>query len=386
MIVDLRLVIQKSTGTKNIYYPAVVSASTVKTFGWSCPQANIEIVTNTGTGTSGFTSPIRIHDIVRLQASTRVNSSSKKVWRDIFEGRVSKQSSEFTTNGNNTVIPCKGHDETYLYRAIAADYSASSTRTGAILQSLLGSYVDTIIDDTPSQIDTTASSVLTSYNIKQDSKYMADIVKDLQKLEGWGYILKAVTEYDSDNKLSAVYASWQPINPVVSTKVQAIEGTRGFIESSGFDVSAQKLVNDITQYGASGAPQKVGTASDATSQTAYDKRHHIGVDTTLATDALCGDFATIVKDRFKDPLVKGSVTLQGTPNVNEGDLIYTKIPSLELDGASIDENLRVLRVSQRFDAGGWDTTLDLGDPITSPVDLQSAFHTANRLTAANFIG
>ena len=385
MIVDLRLVVQKPTGTKNSFYPAVVSASTIKTHGWSCPQCNVEVVTNTGTGTSGYTSPIRLHDIVRLQVSTRVNASDPKTWRDIFEGRVATQSSEFTTNGNNTVIPCKGHDQTYLYRAITADYSASSTRTGAILQSLLGSYVDTITDDTPSQIDTTASSVLTSYNIKKDTKYMADGVKDLQKLEGWGYILKAVTEYDSDNKLSAVYASWQPISIIASTKVQAIEGTRGFIESSGFDVSAQKLVNDITQYGASGAPQKVGTATDATSQAAYDTRHHVGVDTTLATDALCGDFATIVKDKFKDPLVKGSVTLQGTPNVNEGDLIYTKIPSLELDGASIDGDYRVLRVSHRIDAGGWETTLDLGDPINSPVDLQSAFHTANRLTTANLI-
>lgn len=385
-LIDARLVIQKPTGTKNLYYPAVVSASTVKTFGWTCPQCNIEIVTNTGTGTSGFTSPIRIHDIVRLQVSTRVDESDATIWRDVFEGRVAVQSSEFTTNGNNTIIPCKGHDETYLYRAITADYSASSTRTGAILQALLGLHVSTITDDTPSQIDTTASSVLSEYNIKEDTKYMADIVKDLQKLEGWGYILKAVTEYDSDNKLSAVYASWQPINPVASTKVQAIEGTRGFIESSGFDVSSQKLVNDVTQYGASGAPQKVGTASDATSQTAYDTRHHVGVDTTLATDALCGDFATIVKDKFKDPIIRGSVTIQGTPNVNEGDLIYTKIPSLELDGASIDGNFRVLRVSHRIDAGGWDTTLDLGDPINSPVDLQSAFHIANRLTSANFIG
>ncbi|MCK5432470.1 MAG: hypothetical protein KAJ03_06980, partial [Gammaproteobacteria bacterium] len=224
MIVDLRLVVQNPTGTKNLYYPAVVSASTVKTFGWSCPQANIEIVTNTGIDTSGYTSPIRLHDIVRLQVSMRLNVSDKTSWRDIFEGRVAAQSGEFTTNGNNTVIPCKGHDETYLYRAITSDYSASSTRTGSILQSLIGSYVDTIIDDTPSQIDTTASSVLTSYNIKDNTKYMADVVKDLQKLEGWGYILKAVTEYDSDNKLSAVYASWQPINPIASTKVQAIEG------------------------------------------------------------------------------------------------------------------------------------------------------------------
>lgn len=376
-----RVIIQRDNTNKDKYYPKFLSATSTETFPWTPSHVRIEVDTNVSCGTSGYISPIRVGDILRLQVNVRYSESEKSVWENVYEGRILEIESSFSVDGNSTFLECRGHSEEVLYSLITADYSASSATTGTILEALRGLYLNRL---SAGQIDTTGSSVLTSYNVKGKTKYVADVIKQLEQLEEYAFRFQSVRTYDSDNNLSTVYASWQPLPSEVSKTFQIIEGTTRF-KSAQFTSSLASLINDVTIYGAEGTPQKVGTASDATSKTAYGSRYYVETDQSLATDALCGDIADEVLARFKDPIVSGTVQTTGDVNVEPGDLVYCKIPSLEINGASIDGNYRVRRVSHSISATAWTTALDLGEIQLSASDVIATMRDRMRLNNSNFI-
>ena len=370
-----RAVVETTDGNK--YYPGFVSLSSTDKFPWAAPVAAITINTNITTGTSGYMSPIRNDDIIRFQVST---SSGKVVYQDLFEGRIMSIGANFGYNNNHTTLQCRGHSEELLYRVITADYSASSDTTGTMLASLVSSYLTRLTG--AALIDTAGSTSITNYNVKQDTKYMADVVKEFEALESYGYVLKAVPVYDSVGSLSSVDVSWQAVPSTMSTSVQIIEGTPRLI-SANFNDSIEQVVEDVTVYGESGTPQKVGTSINGSP--AYNTRYHIETDTTLATDNLCGDLADAIRGRFGDSIVRGQVRILGTPGLNVGDLVYVKIPSIEINGATIDGNYRIRRLTNNIDSNGWFIDLDLGEIIDNPSDMFAGFHADNRIAMANFI-
>lgn len=376
-LIKTRCIVQNKDGSDK-YYPKVLRVNTSESFPWSAPVASIEINTHLIGGTAGYMSPIRNDDIVRLQVDVRNSDTEKSAWQDIFEGRVMETAASFGLNNTTTLI-CRAHSEEMLYRAITADYSTSAARTGAMLSTLVGLYLDRLTDD--SLIDATASTVIPEFNTQQDTKFLSDIIREFESLEAYGYIFKVVTNYDSDGDLDTNLVSWQAV-PSLSNTVQIIEGTPRLI-GARFSKTIENVLEDVKIYGASGTPQKVGVSVDGTPS--YGTRHHRGVDTSIATDQLCEDIAIATRSRFGAGITKGSVTILGDPNIGVGDLIYVKIPSIVIDGSSIDGNYRVKRMSHTIDTRGWFTHLELGDLIESPSDILAGVHTKNRLTAANFI-
>lgn len=371
---DFKVVVQDANDDK--YYPGLISATITETFPWTSPVASIVINTNVSSGTSGYMSPIRNDNIIRFQVNTSYGTA---VYQDIFEGRIISIGSNF--DGNNiTTLQCRGHSEELLYRAITADFSASSDTTGTILASLVSNYLTRLTG--AALIDTAGSTSITSYNIQKDTKYLGDVVKDLESLELYGYIFKAVPVYDSNGLLLSVGVSWQAVPTTASTIVQIIEGTPRLI-SATFTDSIEQVVEDVTVYGISGAPQKVGTSIDGSPT--YNTRHYITTDTTLLTNSLCSDLADAIRNRFGDSIIRGQVRILGTPGLSVGDLVYVKIPSFEINGASIDGNYRVKRLANIINTDGWFIDLDLGEIIEGPADLFAGFHAANRLTDAQFI-
>lgn len=379
--VEFRVIVQRDNVNKDKYYPKFLSATTNEQYPWTAAQARIEVDTNVSSGTAGYISPIRVGDIIRLQVNVRYSESEKSVWEDLYEGRIEEIESEFSVNGNSTFLACVGHSEEVEYSLVTADYSASAATTGTMLEALRALYLDRL---SAGQIDMTGSTAITSYNVKGKTKYMADVIRQLEQLEGYIYRFHSVRTYDADDNLSTVYASWQPLTSTVSSNLKIIEGTPRFI-SANFTSSIKSLVNDVTIFGATGTPQKVGTASDATSKTAYDSRYYVETDQSLATDALCSDIAAEILARFKDPIISGRARVTGEVHVEPGDLVYCKIPSLEVNGASIDGNYRVRRVSHSISADAWVTDLDLGEIQLSASDVIVSIRDRMRLNNSNFI-
>ena len=371
---NFRTVVETTDGNK--YYPGLITMNSTETFPWTAPVASLSINTNVSTGTSGYMSPIRNDDIIRFQVNT---SSGKPIYQDIFEGRIMSISSSF--DGNNiTTLQCRGHSEELLYRAITADFGASSDTTGTMIASLVSNYLTRLTG--AALIDTAGSTSITSYNVQLDTKYLGDVVKDFESLELYSYIFKTVPVYDSNGLLSSVGVSWQAVPSTASTKVQIIEGTPRLI-SATFTDSIEQVVEDVTVYGISGAPQKVGTSIDGSP--AYNTRYYVTTDTTLLTDSLCDDLSAAIRNRFGDSIIRGKVRILGTMGLSVGDLVYVKIPSLEINGASIDGNYRIKRLTNTISTNGWFIDLDLGEIIEGPADLFAGFHAANRLTDAQFI-
>lgn len=323
-------------------------------------------------------SPIRNDDIIRLQVNTRNNAEEKSVWQDIFEGRIMTSEASYGRNNVSTLI-CRGHSEELLYRAVTANYSASAARTGAMLTTLAGLYLDRLTDD--SLIDTAASTSIPNFNVQKDTKYMSDVVAEFESLEAYGYILKVITNYTSDGDLDTNILSWQPV-PALSTTVQIIQGTPRFINAR-FSKSIGNVVEDVKIYGASGTPQKVGVSVDGTPE--YGTRYHRGIDTSIQTNQLCEDLAIATRSRFGAGITRGEIRILGDANIAVGDLVHVKIPSLVIDGSSIDDNYRIKRLSHTINTTGWYTDLDVGDLIETPDDILAGQHTKNRLLNANFI-
>jgi len=93
--------------------------------------------------------------------------------------------------------------------------------------------------------------------------------------------------------------------------------------------------------------------------------------------------AGAIRERYGSPIIHGNAKILGDPNIKVGDLIYCKIPSIELSGVTIDGNYRCNRVNHHIDVNGWSTYVDLGDLDLSPFELLVGFLVKSRVENSN---
>lgn len=377
--IQYRVIIQKKNGSK--YYPQLVDCTTNDQYPFTCPTATVELAASTIVARQHL-SPIRCDDIIRVQWSEKTQTDQKTVWRDMFSGRIMTPSAQDSAN-NNASFVCRGHAEEAVYSALKSDYSASSTTTGAILRSIINARLNRITDvPEDSWIDVLDSTLITSYNVKSKTKYLTDIIRELELLENKNYRFRTLPVYNNDGNLSSVRPVWEKLPTVANSKVKAISGTDRYL-SSWFQDSIDQLVNDVTIFGESGSPQKEGTSTNSESQASYDTRDHIDTDLSLGSDALCETLASAIDNEYNQPVRSGQVLLQLSPDLLPGDLLYCKVPKIHLNGSAIDDDCRVVRVSHRTSTS--QTTADVGRITQYPYDILESFSARLRLGNANLI-
>lgn len=389
-MVETRLVIQRDNTTKDKYYPAVISATAEHAYPFSVSTATIEIVTNSSSSTRGYISPVRVDDVVRLQVSTKLNPKEKTVWEDIFEGRVRDITSTFADKNTSTLF-CTGHSVETAYAMIDID----GTFDGDSVQTFVS---DTITTFNP-RLEYLASMVDVGYtidylNISAYQKNISDILADLEKLSKYHYYFSTFTVYDSNNNLSHVYLRWRHFPTKPTNRYAVIEGTERLLAAE-FKSSAEELWNYIRIFGdsydvddgAGGTTQEqyTGGAFSSVSQAKYGKRGKSLSVTSVESNNMCASLAASLVQRFKNPVVSGQATILGTPQARLGDLVRVKLYSLEINGAYVDRNYHVYKISHSISSSGFTTTLDFTKVKKTPEDYIAHLAKSERETNANSI-
>jgi hypothetical protein len=354
--VEYRCVVQRNNAQKDKYFPSIVQGSTNEQYTFQVPTCDLEIVTNTSGGTSGYMSPIRTDDIIRVQVSTKMNPLERTVWEDLFEGTIQEIEGTYG-NKNTTSLHCVGHMEEAEWTDIEETKAwTSSVDARAVFEYFLStkSYKRRL---TYNAGYATAGITFTNYSTTVNQNTLADVINDMEKYSGKTYRAFAVPTYDSAGNLSTVYFSWRPLDTAVADKYKVIEGTSRYI-SSTFASSIEDLVTRLTVVGSTANSYKY-TASNATAIAALGKRSKTDTYSWITSTAGCTTIATNVLASIDDPEVVGTATIIGTPSAHPGDLVYCKSPSQEVNGATINSNMTVFRVSHRF-GDAFTTSLNLG--------------------------
>ena len=380
----IKAIIQHSS---TLYYPIVISAEWSSTFPYSCPVATVKVHTETDSGESSYTTVISSGDVIRLQTSTKLKTNDNEIWEDAFEGRIENVFPSYKEGDNTTTFQCVGHAHDTNYSMVTADEDYAFYNTGEVIDDLIA-YLSRLSDKSPSLIDTTNSTDMDDYNIQDDTRYVADVIRDCESVEGWGYRFTTETAYSS-GLYSACYVSWQPISTTAIDTLKIIEGTRRYI-SGDFQNNMDRLVNDCTVYGGTGT-QVSGSDDDAVSIAAYGRRRYVYTMKGFTTDYICGLLAEKIVDRWKDPVVIGTVVITGENMVYPGDYVYVNIPSITLGMdplsglMSVDGDYLVRSVSHTFSANGWMTKLDLGEISENSANLIAQLIRESRLNNSNFV-
>ena len=380
-IVNTRLVIEKPT-THEKYYPPVIRASTQQTYPFSISYADIEIVSNTQAGTSGYIGQVRFDDIVRLQVSIKYNPYQKTVWQDIFEGRIMDMSSQFG-NSNNVTLFCQGHEVEAETAVIEEDYSFATATDARSVLSYFSKYLSRL-SYSASYADTGTS--FPTYDSTANQTYMRDLFSDMEAVSGYNWAVKVVPTYSSGN-LSTRYIQWREMSQTASEQYKVIEGTSRML-SADFEVAGKGVRTAYRIYGDTpeGGSQYTGYASDAALISLYGKRTEVDTQTWIQSNSLAAAIAAGQLSEWKTPEVSGQVELIGTPEAEIGDLVYCKIPSEELNGASVDGNFTVYRVNHEIDRNSFKTYLDLGKVKKSIYDYIGQVSTVAKTCKKNQIG
>jgi len=380
-IVNTRLVIEKPT-THEKYYPPVIRASTQQTYPFSVSYADIEIVSNTQAGTSGYIGQVRFDDIVRLQVSIKYNPYQKTVWQDIFEGRIMDMSSQFG-NSNNVTLFCQGHEVEAETAVIEEDYSFATATDARSVLSYFSKYLSRL-SYSASYADTGTS--FPTYDSTANQTYMRDLFSDMEAVSGYNWAVKVVPTYSSGN-LSTRYIQWREMSQTASEQYKVIEGTSRML-SADFEVAGKGVRTAYRIYGDTpeGGSQYTGYASDAALISLYGKRTEVDTQTWIQSNSLAAAIAAGQLSEWKTPEVSGQVELIGTPEAEIGDLVYCKIPSEELNGASVDGNFTVYRVNHEIDRNSFKTYLDLGKVKKSIYDYIGQVSTVAKTCKKNQIG
>ena len=354
-IVNTRLVIEKPT-THEKYYPPVIRASTQQTYPFSISYADIEIVSNTQAGTSGYIGQVRFDDIVRLQVSIKYNPYQKTVWQDIFEGRIMDMSSMFG-NSNNVTLFCQGHEVEAETAIIEEDYSFATATDARSVLSYFSKYLSRL-SYSASYADTGTS--FPTYDSTANQTYMRDLFSDMEAVSGYNWAVKVVPMYAGGN-LSTRYIQWREMSQTASEQYKIIEGTSRMLNAD-FEVAGKGVRTAYRIYGDTpeGGSQYTGYASDASLISLYGKRTEVDTQTWVHSNSLAAAIAAGQLSEWKTPEVSGQVELIGTPEAEIGDLVYCKIPSEELNGESVNGNFTVYRVNHEIDRNSFKTNLDLG--------------------------
>jgi hypothetical protein len=316
-----------------------------------------------------------------MQVSVQYSPNEKKVWQDLFAGRVLTSKAQ-TGKENTATIVCSGHEAETSYSIIDEAHNfVSATDTAAILGYFGTQYLSR------TSISVSGNSGITAaYMVKADQKYMKDTIADMEQISGYAYSLVAKPVYNAAQNLISCPLIWKPFDTSPTQKYKAIEGTPRFLEAN-FSSDGSEVYNQIIQYGNTpeGGTQYKGIGEDTDSQALYGIRTMAETNTGLESNALCGSFAVDVLPYFKVPYVSGSVTLEGTVQARIGDLCYCKIPSIDINGATIDGNYRVVGVHQEINFDQFETKLSLGKTQKGTSDYIAEFARRNRLNMLNFI-
>lgn len=353
--VQTRLVIEKPT-THEKYYPTVLSATTQKSYPFSVSYANIEIASNIVGSTSTYISQFRFDDIVRLQVSIKYNPNQRTVWQDLFSGRIVDLYCEYGNN-NNVTLYCQGHEaiaETSLIEE-TKNYS-SSTDARTVLEYFAGKYVSRLTYSA-SYADTGIS--FPTYDSTANQTYMSDLFSDMEKVAGYDWAIKAVPTYSNGN-LSTVYIQWKPFSTTATDKYKVIEGTQRLLKADfsveGKGVRTFYRVNGDTP---SGSAQYTGSSEDAALSSLYGKRSDVDTQNWIKSNTLCASIAAGILLDVKVPEISGQVDVLGCPEAEIGDLVYCKIPSIDLNGSSVSGNFTVHRIQHKITENEFTTTFDL---------------------------
>jgi hypothetical protein len=496
--VGVRAVIQRNTVTRDKYYPAVVSASTTQSYPFSVPSATIEIVTNTNSKTSGYTSPFKVDDIIRLQVYTKMSPREKTVWQEIFSGRIRSIKGTYGSK-NTTEIFAVGHLEEAEWSLIEEDYTYSTNIDATDILNRLYNVAKTT--DSPAR--TGYKRIVTfdhsyaldgikipAYSTTKDQTHVSDVFGEIEKISGSDWYIDCFPVYDIDQNLAEVFLTWSPFPSTQTENYKIIEGTERFIECD-FESSIEELVTyykvsgdtpasktpavssknsncdlsasftgsshgsvscsfsgsvdidhghsmgtssgtaltnlaggtgsfltgaSVTGYSSSNrsvsgsgstssftpsgsvsssltidpltivpTPQLSGKkATDTSLITKYGKRSLIETFTWIKSSAQCQAIADgVISDRGTAQK-SGSVKLILTPAAHIGDLVYTKLPSVEVDGAAIDGKFTVFKVQHNINQNSAITTLDLGRVVKTAYDYIGMVAKVAKTTKKNF--
>lgn len=353
--VQTRLVIEKPT-THEKYYPTVISATTQKSYPFSISYADIEIASNIIGSTSSYISQFRFDDIVRLQVSVKMNPNEKTVWQDIFEGRIVNMNCEYSQS-NNVKIYCYGHEAIAETSLITGTHTyTSSTDAKTILSVLAPLYVTRL---TYSSAYADSSQLFPTYNASPNQTYMSDLFSDMEKIASYTWAIKTIPTYTSGGNLSTVYIQWKAFPSAVTDKYKVIEGTQRLLSADfsveGKGVRTCYIVNGDTP---SGGTQYTGSDEDTALSTLYGKRSDVDTQNWVKSNDLCDSIATGILAEIKTPEISGQVELLGTAEADIGDLVYCKIPSIDLNGSYVTGNFVVHRVQHKITENEFTTTLD----------------------------
>lgn len=388
----VRLVVQSANPPYNKYYPTVLSAECTYSYPFAVPTANIEIITNRTPETSGYISPLLVDDIVRLQVSVTYNRNEKEVWSDIFEGRILTISSPFGQK-NTTTLDCVGHIYETVYTMIEKNYNFTSSIDAVSMLNYICN-TDGYLNRLTYTLDTSKThygATATDYTVKKDQRYFRDILSDLEKIGQHGYYAGVKTTYNSAGTLTVAYLTWLSFPSTVTTKYRIVEGTHRLLEAS-FESTAEDLYNCVRIYGDTyqeGSPavdkQYSGISYDSASMTLYGRRMKTETVTGISSNTSCAQLATGLMTVSKVPYIVGEVTIFGTSHAKVGDLVYVKIPSLEINGASIDGNYRVVSVTHSITQNTFTTKLAFGKLKNDVSDYIATTKRQTRINNCNHI-
>lgn len=324
-------------------------------------------------GSGVYYSSVRSGDKIRLQ--TKVNSGS---WVDLFGGKII-QIRHSTKDAGRRTLWCAGFERELEQIQPSTNYLGSTVTTGTVLNSLFTSYLDTLTKGT---IDTTASTSMTSYAVDLRSKYLADVVRELELVEGFGYALRTVNSYDSDGTLNESTINWEKIDTTPLETPTASEGNLRFVSAEFVD-TIEGLVNGSYMFGDSGT---TGSSVDSASQTTYGKHERSNFDSSMTTNAQCAELAASHVAEFKYPILKGMVELIGTHRLRAGDYLQCKLSSVILQGSAIDKALQIKRVTNRIASDtGWEQVCEVGAKYSDSFSLMGVLDSRLRLTNMSIV-
>lgn len=373
-----RLIVQKPA-TKSKYVLSVVSAMTDHSYPYSCPTASIEVIANDGQGLYDFISDVEFDDIVRLQVSNTYSETEKEVWKDVFQGRIISQKSQWG-RGTTATPMCVGHVHQASYYNIPATYTTASADAGVIASNWNSAGLDRIKVTSP--VTPTFSM---PYSVTKDKKYLKDVFTDIESTSGYGYYFNAVPAYDNAlNLVTPTNVELRKLPATATTNYEVRQGSPRLL-SANFTVSGENLYNQVIYYGATtNEIQAVGVDTDPTSITKYSTRTYVGTDNSLSQGD-CTAFAAGLIDYTYPLKVTGTVELLGTPEAKICDYVHIRIGNIDVQGASLDAYMHVVRVSHNLSSGDFTTTLQFGRVQKGPSDYIAQFMNSNRKICNMFI-
>jgi hypothetical protein len=204
---------------------------------------------------------------------------------------------------------------------------------------------------------------------------LADLFSDMEKISGYDWIIGTESTYTTSGNLSHTFVTWHPFSAVVTEKYKIIEGTSRLL-SADFSVSTEDMRNNYKVYGdtyqTTDTPpvdkQYYGSYSNSDSINQYGKRSEVETQTGLKSDSICNTIAGKVGPELVSPTIAGTVKILGTALARVGDLVFVKVPSLEINGSAINGNYSVFKVQHSLTENSFTTSLDLGKLQTNSDD------------------